>query len=117
MQTVTSDGLAAAVACALAASLSACGSPHEATADAAPPVRVMVKLVRSSTDPAAIAAEATRVAGVPATYAAATSPTWHALSLRCADSRRCETAIARLRAATAIYDTVEFDGRKTPSAS
>jgi len=49
------------------------------------------------------------------TYAAATSSTWHALSLHCAGTA-CDAAIARLRAAGTLYQAVEIDGRKTPAS-
>ena len=75
----------------------------------------MVKLARGSEDASAIAAEASRVAGVPVSYAAATSSTWHALCLHCAGAE-CDAAIARLRAAGTIYQAVEIDGRKTPAS-
>ena len=74
-----------------------------------------VELARPSDDADAIAAEAARIAGVPVTYAAATSSTWHALTLHCAGAR-CDAAIARLRAADTLYQAVEIDGRKTPSS-
>ncbi|MDQ6639712.1 MAG: hypothetical protein M3Z15_08610, partial [Pseudomonadota bacterium] len=77
---------------------------------------VMVKLVHGSEDAQAIAAEATRVAGVPVSYAAATSPVWHALAVHCAGAAQCDAAISRLRAAAAIYLAVEIDGRKTPAS-
>jgi hypothetical protein len=71
--------------------------------------------MRASEDTTAIAAEAARVAGVPVTYAAATSATWHALFLHCAGPR-CDAAIARLRAADTVYQAVELDRRKTPAS-
>jgi hypothetical protein len=103
---------------ALAASLAGCGAParDDVAADARP-LRVMVRLVRSSEDAAAIAAEATRVAGVPVTHAAAASATWHALALHCASTAECDAAITRLRAAGNLYQTVEIEGRKTRAAS
>jgi hypothetical protein len=77
----------------------------------------MVKLVHGSEDAAAIGAEATRIAGVRVTYAAATSPVWHALALHCTGTAECDAAIARLRAAAGVYQTVEIEGRKTRSSS
>jgi hypothetical protein len=115
--TMASEPWPSVAACALAVSLAACGTPQHAVADSATTARVMVKLVRPSDNATAIAAEATRVAGVPVTYAAATSAAWHALSLRCASASDCEAAIARLRSAAAVYETVEVDSRKTRSAS
>ena len=112
--TTTSGVASAAAACVLASALAACAAPREAASSAAS-LRVMVKLARSSEDANAIAAEASRVAGVPVSYAAATSSTWHALFLHCAGSG-CDAAIARLRAAATIYQAVEIDGRKTPAS-
>ena len=108
----------AAAACVFAAALAACAAaaPKDFAADATP-LRVMVKLVRPSEDAAAIAAEAARVAGVPVTYAAATSATWHALALHCAGAAECDAAVARLRGAGASYQAVEIEGRKSRSAS
>jgi hypothetical protein len=108
----------ALVACAGALSaLAACAAPSEPIAPAQANVRVMVKLVHSSEDARAIADEAARVAGVAVSYAAATSPSWHALVLRCADAAACDAAIARLRAAGTLYQAVEVDGRKTRLSS
>lgn len=115
-KTMTSAVASAAATCVAAAALAACAAPSATAADAPPVLRVMVKLVRGSEDATAIAAEATRVAGVPVSYAAATSPTWHSLALHCAGAARCDAAIARLRAAGAIYQAVEIDGRKTPAS-
>lgn len=112
--TTTSGVAAAAAACVLAAALGACAAPAGAAGDT---VRVMVKLAHGSEDAAAIAAEASRVAGVPADHAAAASPEWHALVLHCGAADRCEAAIARLRAAGTIYQAVELDGRKTRAAT
>ena len=113
----TMSGVAsAAAACVLAATaLAACAAPRQSAADGAASLRVMVKLTHASDDVRAIAADVARVAGVPATYAAATSTTWHALFLHCAGAR-CDTAIARLRAADTLYQAVEIDGRKTPAS-
>jgi hypothetical protein len=72
----------------------------------------MVKLVPSSDDRAGIAAEVSRVAGVPATYGSPVTATWHALSLRCVDRPACDAAIDRLRQAKAAFEAVELDGRK-----
>ena len=111
----TSAVASAAAACVLAAALVACAAPRQATADGASPLRVMVKLAHPSADADAITAAAARIAGVPVTYAAATSTTWHALLLHCAGAR-CDDAIARLRAADKDYQAVEIDGRKTPAS-
>ena len=113
--TMTSTVASAAAACVLASALAACAAPGEVAADGAAPLRVLVKLTRASEDASAIAAEAARIAGVPVTYAAATSATWHALSPHCAGAR-CDAAIARLRAADTLYQAVEIDGRKTPAS-
>ncbi len=101
----------------VAAALTSCAAPapKELAAQLAP-LRVMVKLVRPAEDAASIGAEATRVAGVPVTYAAATSLAWHALYLHCTGGGQCEEAIARLRAAGSIYQAVEIDGRKKPAS-
>jgi hypothetical protein len=72
----------------------------------------MVKLVRPSDDRAGIAAEVSRVAGVPASYGSAVSASWHALSLRCVDTSACDAALDRLRQAKAAFEAVELDGRK-----
>jgi hypothetical protein len=120
--TTTSGVASAAAACVLATSLVACAAPREAASPAssasaaAAPLRVMVKLVRGSADAMAIATEASGVAGVPVSYAAATTLTWHALTLHCASAAQCDAAIARLRAAGTIYQAVEIDGRKTPAS-
>ena len=119
--TTTSGVASAAAACVLASALAACAAPREAASAAsaasaaATPLRIMVKLARGSEDANAIAAAASRVAGVPVSYAAATSSTWHALFLHCAGSQ-CDAAIARLRAAETTYRAVEIDGRKTPAS-
>jgi len=107
------ERLAVPIAAALAAgALSACAAPAPGQAPSAVDVRVMVKLVRASEDRVAIAAEASRVAGVPASYGSAVSTTWHALSLRCVDLSACDAAVDRLRQAKAAYEAVELDGRK-----
>ena len=109
----------AAAACVFAGALAACvgPSPDRVVAAQATPLRVLVKLVRPSEDAAAIGAEATRVAGVPVTYAAATSASWHALALHCAKGAACDAALGRMRAAVEVYQAVEIDGRKARSAS
>ena len=105
--------IAAALACVW---LGACAAASGA--DAAPvAVRIIVKLVRPSEDGAAIAAEASRVAGVPVVYGSAVSPVWHALGLRCADVPACDAAIARLRGAMGTYQAVELDERKRRTAA
>ena len=91
--------------------LSACAATAEPAARAVE-LRVLVKLVRPSQDTAAIAAEATRQAGVPASYAASVSAAWHSLSLRCVDAAACDAAVARLRQASGVYEAVELDARK-----
>ena len=107
--------LAAPFAAAVAVSaLSACAAPAERAVSTGAPVevRVLVKLARPSQDTAAIAAEASRQAGVPASYAASVSAAWHSLNLRCVDAAACDAAVARLRRASAVYEAVELDGRK-----
>ncbi len=112
------DGLPRAFAgiCAVGA-LTACSALAHPPAASGVETRVQVKLVSRSEDAAAISAEASRLAGVPVTYAAATSASWHALTLHCASAPQCEAAIARLRASAAVYQAVEIEGRKAPSAS
>ena len=118
---IKTGGAAASVAaCVLAGALTAaCAGPaaRESVAERPSALRVMVKLVHASVDAAAIAAEATRVAGVPVRHAAASSANWHALALQCASPAECDAALARLRAAGTIYQTVEIEGRKSPTAS
>lgn len=105
--------LAAPLAAAAAAgALSACASPAPAGEPGAVEVRLMVKPVRASSDGAVIAAEASRVAGVPAHYRSMVSANWHALSLRCPDAAACEQAIDRLRHDKTTFEAVELDGRK-----
>jgi hypothetical protein len=116
LSTTTSGVASAAAACVFATALGACAAPADAAVDAAP-LRVLVDLVRGSDDANGIAAEATRVAGLPVRYAAATSTTRHALTVECGVPERCAAALARLRSATTIYRAVEIDGRKTRSAS
>jgi hypothetical protein len=104
------------VAAAVVGALSACAAPASGPAAGGVDVRVLVKLARPSEDASAIAAEATRQAGVPASYAAAVSPAWHALSLHCTSATACDAAIARLRQASAVYEIVELEGRKRRAA-
>ena len=105
--------LAAPLAVAFAASaLSACAGPASAPASNGVELRVVVKLVTPSEDTKAIADEATRRAGVSASYAASVSASWHALVLHCADASACDAAMARLRQASGVYDMVEIDGRR-----
>jgi hypothetical protein len=117
--TATRSVAAAAAGCALVAALtSACSAPaaRDVAAEAVP-LRVMVKLVHGSADAAAIGAEAGRIAGVRVTYAASASPQWHALALHCESSAECDAAIARLRAAGDVYQSVEIEGRKSRLSS
>jgi hypothetical protein len=117
VSTATRSVAAAAAGCALVAVVaSACSAPRDVAGEA-PPLRVMVKLVRGSEDAVAIGAEASRIAGVRVSYAAATSVQWHALALHCAGAAECDAAIARLRAASNVYQTVEIEGRKVRSVS
>jgi hypothetical protein len=108
----------AVAACLFAAAVSGCAASaaRERSVDAAP-LRVLVKLVQPSEDPAAIAAEATRIAGVLVSHAAATSASWHALAVHCTNDAECHAAVARLRAAGTLYQAVELDGRKARTAS
>ena len=94
-------------------SLTACaGSPAPRTVER----RVLVQLVQPSADAAAVSAAATRHARVPVSHAAAASPAWHALALRCESTDECEAAIERLRAARSIYAAVELEGRRQKNA-
>ena len=119
MSVPTRSAVAAAAACTLVAALtSACGAqPSREAAGQMPPLRVMVKLVRASEDVGTIGAEASRIAGVPVSYAAATSAQWHAIALHCTSAAECDAAVARLRAATNVYQTVEIEARKMPAGS
>ena len=95
-------------AAAVAGTLSACAAPAAGPVD----VRLMVKLVRPSDDKSHVAAEVSRVAGVPAGYASMVNASWHAVSLRCADAAACDAAIERLRRARSTFEAVEVEGRK-----
>jgi len=117
--TATRSVAAAAAGCALVAALaSACSAtaPRDVAGEP-PPLRIMVKLMRGSEDATAIGAEASRIAGVRVSYAAATSAQWHSLALHCASAAECDAAVARLRAASNVYQTVEIEGRKARSVS
>ena len=81
-------------------------------AEPSSPMRLLVKLAQPSSDPAAIASLASRAAGVPARYLAASSPHWHAIALDCDGPLQCEAALERLRADRAVFDAVERDERK-----
>jgi hypothetical protein len=97
---------------AAAIALAACAAPSSAAAAGQEfAVRVVVKLAHPSDDTAAIAAEASRQAGVEVRYGAAVSSAWHALSLHCPDAAACEAAIVRLRQSS-VYTAVELDARK-----
>ena len=99
------------MAVAAAGALSACAAPAGA-AGGPVEVRLMVKLTRPSGDKASIAAEVSRVAGVPADYGSLVSASWHALRLRCSDASACDAAVDRLRQARASFEAVELEGRK-----
>lgn len=108
---------AVAAAFLVAAPTAGCAGP-DATAGVEPVVaRIIVKLVRGSDDGAAIANEATRVAGVPVDHAAAMSTAWHAIVLRCPSAAACAQAVARLQARSDVYAAVERDERMRPKAS
>lgn len=102
---LTATGLAAGL------TLSACAGSGAAVSGPVD-VRVLVQLVHPSADAATISAAASRHAQLPVTYAAAASPSWHALALRCGSAAECEAAIARLRGAASTYSAVELDGRR-----
>ena len=97
---------------AAAGALTACAAPAPAADPGGVEVRLMVKLVRPAQDGAVVAAEVSRVAGVPANYSSLVSAEWHALSLRCVDRSDCDRAIERLRQAKASFEAIELDGRK-----
>ena len=99
------------MAVAAASVLSACAAPAGA-AGGPVEVRLMVKLTRPSEDKASIAAEVSRVAGVPAHYGSLVSSSWHALSLRCSDAAACDAAVDRLRQARSSFEAIELEGRK-----
>jgi hypothetical protein len=99
-------------AAAAAGALSACAAPAAEPTPGPVEVRLMVKLTQPSDDRAGIAAEVSRVAGVPASYRSLVGANWHALSLRCAEPAACDAAIDRLRRAPASFEAVELDGRK-----
>src|SRR5689334_5237765 len=101
-------------AMAAAGALSACAAPTPVADGGAGgvEVRLMVKTVRPASDGAVVAAEASRVAGVPASYRSSVSADWHALSLRCTDVASCDRAVERLRQAKTSFEAVELDGRK-----
>jgi hypothetical protein len=95
-----------------AVALIGCDAPAVAAASAPTfDARMLVKLARPSVDAAAIAAEATRQAGVPVAYAASVSAEWHALILHCPDAAACDAAITRMRQ-SGSYADVEPDARK-----
>jgi len=98
-------------AVAAAGALSACAAPAGA-AGGPVEVRLMVKLTKPSDDKAGIAAEVSRVAGVPAGYGSLVSASWHALVLRCSDASACDAAIDRLRQARSSFEAIELEGRK-----
>ena len=77
-----------------------------------PEFRVLVKLAQASSDGDAIARRAGDVSGVPVRYVAASSPQWHALALRCGDASSCDAALARLRADTRTFESVQRDERR-----
>ncbi|MDQ6685818.1 MAG: hypothetical protein M3Z16_11895 [Pseudomonadota bacterium] len=78
--------------------------------------RLLLKLVRPSDDGVAIAATATRLAGRPVRYAAAVSPAWHAVVMRCPDQDSCAQGLRALRAAPGVYERVDPDLTARPSS-
>ena len=84
-----------------------------AASDVAPAARrrVLIELKQPATDATAIAAEASRAAGVAASYAASAGANWHAIVLDCGDAAACDAALQRLRA-SGLYRHVETDARK-----
>ena len=95
-----------------ALALAACAAQPPAPAPMPTPLRIQVKLARPATDADAIARRASEIAQVPVRYVAATSEQWHALAIDCASDADCRQALARLQAATAIYDQVSADTRR-----
>jgi hypothetical protein len=112
------SGFLASLAAAVAAAASvACAAPAAQTAvPATSAIRILVKLVEPSDDASAIAARASREAGVPVFYAASVSSSWHSLSVRCSDAASCDAAIDRLRQ-SGVYSAIELDGRKRSAAN
>jgi hypothetical protein len=94
--------------------LAAAGTVLAACAAPAPvfETRLNVRLAVPSEDGPAIAMRAGESAGVPARYAAAISPQWHAIVLRCASEADCEAAVGRLRADRARFVEVLRDERR-----
>lgn len=92
---------------AAGALLGACASPAPAFE-----TRLNIRLAVPSEDGPAIAMRAAESAGVPARYAAAVSPQWHAIVLRCASEAECEAAVGRLRADRARFVEVLRDERR-----
>jgi hypothetical protein len=89
-----------------AAALAAC---THATAPAAP--RVLVSTSADWLDPAAFAARAAQVAGVPVRDVAAVSPRLYALTLDCPDAPACAAARSRLAADRSFAQRVSDDAR------
>ena len=98
-------------AAAAAGALSACAAPS-GPASGPVEVRLMVKLIKPSDDKAGIAAEVSRVAGVPAGYQSMVSASWHALILRCSNASACDVAVDKLRQARSSFEAIELEGRK-----
>lgn len=74
--------------------------------------RVVIELVRPSSDAVQIAKQASQAAQVPVRYIAATSERWHAIALQCRDEVQCTRAVERLRADTSTYARVDLDQRR-----
>jgi hypothetical protein len=106
-----------AVAVATAATvLTACAAPVAASAAAeGVDTRVLVKRAQPGGDTTAIAAEASRLAGLPVRYAASVNGVWHALVLHCVDAAACDAAMVRMRR-SGVYAAVELDGHKSRAA-
>jgi hypothetical protein len=110
---------AAPVAVAVATTateLTACAASVAASAAAeGVDTRVLVKLTQPAGDTTAIAAEASRLAGLPVRYAASVDGVWHALVLHCADAAACDAAMVRMRL-SGVYAAVALDGHKSRAA-
>ncbi len=115
------NALIATLGMASLAGIAACAGPAGPrdvpveTRDVAGETRVLVKLVRPSTDGAAIARQASGAAAVPVRYVSATSAEWHALALGCGSVPACDAALQRLRADAATFAAVERDERRRPA--
>lgn len=91
--------------------VAACAAPTS-PADVPAETRILVKLVRPSTNAAVIARAASDAAALPVRYVSSTSAQWHALALRCGSAPECDAALQRLRADAATFEAVQRDERR-----